>query len=268
MIASRVKAIRADRRRLADLDGPRKTGRSWRRLRARAAAKEHRPLLRHHDFAVLVHQLEPRFDDADLGPRARDASAHASCGGRAGGRPAAPASASRSHPSPASPDRRRRTDIASQMMRIIIEAVCQPEAIRPPATEARRRFLAEMEGLRIELPREGDDLFRRDFAIAEFDDFAERENPRNRASASASSQLAKRKCSTSPSRDDVVLAFEAELARFARARLALVGDIVIVGDRLGADEAFFEVGVDDAGRLRRRARPSRPSRRAPPSARR
>ena len=66
----------------------------------------------------------------------------------------------------------------------------------------------------------------------------------------------------------VVLAFEPELARFARARLALVRDVVVIGDRLGADEALLEIGVDDAGGLRRLARPSRPSRRAIPSARR
>ena len=51
--------------------------------------------------------------------------------------------------------------------------------------------------------------------------------------------------------DDIVLAFEAELARLARARLAIRGDIIGVGDRLGADKALFEIGVDDARRLRR-----------------
>ena len=51
--------------------------------------------------------------------------------------------------------------------------------------------------------------------------------------------------------DDVVLALEAELARFASPRLAAIGDVVVVGDGLGADEAFLEIGVDDAGRLRR-----------------
>ena len=66
---------------------------------------------------------------------------------------------------------------------------------------------------------------------------------------------------------DVILAFEAELAGLARARLALAGDIILVGDRLGADEALLEIGVDDARRLRR-ARALRPSRRAPPSGRR
>ena len=49
--------------------------------------------------------------------------------------------------------------------------------------------------------------------------------------------------------DRVVLAFEAELARLARARLAPAGDIIRVGDGLGADEAPLEIGVDDARRL-------------------
>ena len=69
-------------------------------------------------------------------------------------------------------------------------------------------------------------------------------------------------------RDDVLLAFEPELAGFARARLALVGDVVVVGDGLGADEALLEIGMDDAGGLRRARRPSRSSRRALPSGRR
>src|SRR5436190_809300 len=37
----------------------------------------------------------------------------------------------------------------------------------------------------------------------------------------------------------------------ARAGLALEGDVVRIGDGLGADEALLEVGVDRAGRLRR-----------------
>src|SRR5271156_5494444 len=50
--------------------------------------------------------------------------------------------------------------------------------------------------------------------------------------------------------DDVLLAFEPELARLLRARLALVGDIVVVGDDFRAYEAMLEVGVDHARRLR------------------
>ena len=50
--------------------------------------------------------------------------------------------------------------------------------------------------------------------------------------------------------DDVVLAFGAHLAGFLGALFALVLDEVVEGDGLGADEAAFEVGVDDAGGLR------------------
>src|SRR5689334_18614321 len=50
--------------------------------------------------------------------------------------------------------------------------------------------------------------------------------------------------------DDVFLAFQAQLAGFLAALFAFVGDVVLVGDDLGADEAFFEVGVDHAGGLR------------------
>ena len=51
--------------------------------------------------------------------------------------------------------------------------------------------------------------------------------------------------------DHIVLAFEPHLAGIARAGLAAERHIVVVGDGLGADEAALEVGVDDAGRLRR-----------------
>ena len=51
--------------------------------------------------------------------------------------------------------------------------------------------------------------------------------------------------------DDVVLAFEAKLAGIARAGFAAELDVIVIGDGLGADEAALEIGVDDAGRLRR-----------------
>src|SRR5881394_1172685 len=51
--------------------------------------------------------------------------------------------------------------------------------------------------------------------------------------------------------DDVVLAFGAHLARVFRTLLAFERDEVVEGDRLRADEAALEVGVDHAGRLRR-----------------
>ena len=43
------------------------------------------------------------------------------------------------------------------------------------------------------------------------------------------------------------LALGAQLARFARLRLASERDIIVVGDRFGADEAFLEIAVDFAG---------------------
>src|SRR5580692_12490035 len=51
--------------------------------------------------------------------------------------------------------------------------------------------------------------------------------------------------------DHIVLAFKPELARLARAGLAAIGDIVVIGNGFGADKALFEIRVDDAGRLRR-----------------
>ena len=68
--------------------------------------------------------------------------------------------------------------------------------------------------------------------------------------------------------DDVVLAFQAELARIARAGFALARDIIVIGDGFGADEALLEIGVDDAGGLRRASSPWSRSRRGFPSARR
>src|SRR5690242_16277017 len=50
--------------------------------------------------------------------------------------------------------------------------------------------------------------------------------------------------------DDVLLALETQPARIARTRLAAERDIIVVADRLGANEAALEVGVDDARRLR------------------
>src|SRR5690606_12891757 len=49
--------------------------------------------------------------------------------------------------------------------------------------------------------------------------------------------------------DDVFLALVARLACFLRRRLAAELHVVVEGDRLGADEAALEGGVDDAGCL-------------------
>src|SRR5271166_4832235 len=49
--------------------------------------------------------------------------------------------------------------------------------------------------------------------------------------------------------DDIVLAFEPELAGFARARFAAKGRVVVVSDGLGPDEAALEIAMDDAGGL-------------------
>ena len=52
-------------------------------------------------------------------------------------------------------------------------------------------------------------------------------------------------------RHDVVLALKPQLAGVARACLAAAGDIVVIADGFGADEAALEVLMDDAGGLRR-----------------
>src|SRR5580704_3562830 len=52
--------------------------------------------------------------------------------------------------------------------------------------------------------------------------------------------------------DDVFLAFEAQLANFARAALTAVGDVVGIGDHFGTDEAALEIGVDHARSEERR----------------
>jgi len=44
----------------------------------------------------------------------------------------------------------------------------------------------------------------------------------------------------------IFIAFSAHLARFFRASLALVSEEVVIRDRLRADEAALEVGVDHA----------------------
>ncbi len=51
--------------------------------------------------------------------------------------------------------------------------------------------------------------------------------------------------------DDVVLAFQPQFAGIACAGFALERDVVVIGDGLGADEAALEVGMDNAGGLRR-----------------
>ena len=68
--------------------------------------------------------------------------------------------------------------------------------------------------------------------------------------------------------DEVFLAFLAQLAGLARAGLAAERDVVVVGDRLGADEAALEIGVDLARGLRRLGARRGRSRRALPWGRR
>ncbi len=45
--------------------------------------------------------------------------------------------------------------------------------------------------------------------------------------------------------NDIFLAFVAGLAGFLGCYFAAEGDVVIIGDGLGADEAALEIGVDD-----------------------
>ena len=51
--------------------------------------------------------------------------------------------------------------------------------------------------------------------------------------------------------DDILLAFQSQLADVARAGLAAALDVIVIRDRLGADEATLEVRVDRACGLRR-----------------
>ncbi len=51
--------------------------------------------------------------------------------------------------------------------------------------------------------------------------------------------------------DDIFLAFVARLAGFLGGDFAAERDIIVIGDGLGADEAALEIGMDDAGGLRR-----------------
>lgn len=51
--------------------------------------------------------------------------------------------------------------------------------------------------------------------------------------------------------DRIGLAFRAHLAGFLRRTLAAEGDVVIIGDGFGADEAFFKIPVDHTGGLGR-----------------
>jgi len=46
--------------------------------------------------------------------------------------------------------------------------------------------------------------------------------------------------------DDIVLAFQPQLAGVAGAGFAAERDIIGIGDGFGADKAFFEIGVNDA----------------------
>ena len=60
---------------------------------------------------------------------------------------------------------------------------------------------------------------------------------------------------------DIVLAFEPNLPPSRAPASPLQRDIIVIGDRLGTDEALLEIRVDDAGRLRRaRAAGDRPGR--------
>src|SRR5712692_8766757 len=51
--------------------------------------------------------------------------------------------------------------------------------------------------------------------------------------------------------DDIILAFQPQFSRLARAGFAVHRDVIVIGNRLGADEALLELGMDDAGRPRR-----------------
>ena len=50
--------------------------------------------------------------------------------------------------------------------------------------------------------------------------------------------------------NDVFFTFCPHFARFFGFGFAAEGNEIVVGNHLGADEAAFEIGVDDTGRLR------------------
>ena len=50
--------------------------------------------------------------------------------------------------------------------------------------------------------------------------------------------------------DLILLAFQPQLADVARAGLAAALDVILIRDRLGADEAALEIAVDAPSRLR------------------
>jgi hypothetical protein len=50
---------------------------------------------------------------------------------------------------------------------------------------------------------------------------------------------------------DIFLTFIARLASLFRRDFAAKGDVIVIGDRLSANEAALEIGMDDASRLRR-----------------
>ena len=161
----------------------------------------------------------------------------------------------------------------SAIIRINRQQMCQPEAPRPPSRVALRRRLVEMHRLRIELGGEGDDLLARHQPRAVDGDRAGLEvfpmelrhgrflvipGTRARLVTHADDvRLPKIVSRGKPEMqhvavgDHVVLAFEPQLAGIARAGLAAAGDIVVIADGFGADEAALEIGMDDAGRLRR-----------------
>src|SRR4051812_37821085 len=109
-----------------------------------------------------------------------------------------------------------------------------------------------MERLWVELARESLDLLGRDLVAAELARLPDLE-------VLVATQAPSLLCREAEMHDvaildDVVLPLEPELPGIAGARFAAQRYIIIVGNRLGTDEALFEIGVDDARGLRR-ARP-------------
>ena len=47
--------------------------------------------------------------------------------------------------------------------------------------------------------------------------------------------------------DEVFRAFDPELASLLGPDLTITGDIIIIGDGFGTDEAAFEIGMDNPG---------------------
>ena len=108
---------------------------------------------------VLVDHLEQEVDDADRGPRARDARALRSCGARCSRSPGRTGFSHLTSSTPGAPWLAVRRMNSSQFMRIRMDAGVPARGDQAARHRALGGLGVEMERLRIEFAREFDDLF-------------------------------------------------------------------------------------------------------------